>query len=47
MFGWDDLEPNAYLNADYIRSYQDLGTLVRVEPKQSSSVSLRLIPMER
>ncbi len=46
-FGWDDLEPNAYLNADYIRSYQDLGTLVRVEPNQSNSVSLRLIPMER
>ena len=46
-FGWDDLEPNAYLNADYIRSYQDLGTLVRVEPNQSSSLSLRLISMER
>ena len=25
MFGWDDLEPNAYLNVDYIKSYQDLG----------------------
>ena len=46
VFGWDNLEPNAYLNVDYIKSHQDLGIPVRVSPSQSSSVSLRLIQFD-
>jgi hypothetical protein len=47
VFGWDDLEPNAYLNVDYVKSYQDFGTPVTVAPNQSRTVSLRLVPSER
>lgn len=47
LFGWDNLEPNAYLNVDYVKSYQDLGMPVHLEPNQSGAVSLRLIQFER
>jgi hypothetical protein len=43
VFGWDALEPNAYLNVDFMRAYLELGTPVRIQPGQSASVSLRLI----
>jgi hypothetical protein len=47
LFAWDDLEPNAYLNVDFMRGYLELGTLVRVQPSQSASASLRLIEFDR
>jgi Carboxypeptidase regulatory-like domain len=47
LFGWDDLEPNAHLNAEFMQSYQQLGTLVRVEPGRTHAVPLRVIPLER
>jgi hypothetical protein len=47
LFGWEGLEPNAHLNGEFIRSYRELGTRVRVEPGQAGSVSLRLISLER
>jgi hypothetical protein len=47
LFAWENLEPNAYLNVEYMRSYLDLGTLVRVEPGQTRPVPLRLIPSEQ
>ena len=47
LFGWDDLEPNAYLNVDFMRAYLELGTPVRIQPSQSASVSLRVIEFDR
>ena len=47
LHGWESLEPNAHLNAEFMRSYRDLGTRVRIEPGQAPSVLLRLIPLER
>jgi len=47
LFGWNDLEPNAYLNVDFMRAYLELGTPVRIQPNQSGSVSLRLIEFDR
>ena len=47
LFGWDDLEPNAYLNVEFMGAYLELGTPVRVQPSQSASVSLRLIESDR
>jgi hypothetical protein len=47
LFGWDNLEPNAYLNVDYMRSYQDRGTSLRIGPSQSGTVSLPVIQLER
>jgi uncharacterized protein (DUF2141 family) len=47
LFGWDELEPNAYLNVDFMRAYLGLGTPVRIQPGQSASISLRLIESDR
>ena len=47
LFGWDNLEPNAHFNVDFMRSYLELGTPVRIQPGQSASVSLRLIEFDR
>jgi hypothetical protein len=47
LFAWENLEPNAYLNVEFMRSYLDLGTLLRVDPGQTRSVPLRLIPSEQ
>jgi hypothetical protein len=47
LFGWDNLEPNAYLNVDFMKFYQDFGTPIHIGPGQSGSVSLRLIQLDR
>jgi hypothetical protein len=47
LFGWDDPEPNAYLNVDFMRPYMELGTSVRIQPNQAVSASLRLIEFDR
>jgi hypothetical protein len=47
LFAWENLDSNAYLNVDYMRSYENLGTPVRVEPGSSASVPLGVIQAER
>ena len=47
LFGWDDLESNAHLNADFMGAYIELGTPVRVEPNQNASISLKLIESDK
>ncbi|HET9216335.1 MAG TPA: carboxypeptidase-like regulatory domain-containing protein [Terriglobia bacterium] len=47
VFAWETIEPNGYVNVEYMRSYLDMGTLLRVEPGQTRSVPLRLIPSEQ
>ena len=47
LFAWEDLEPNAHLNVDFMRPYEDLGTPVHVEPSSGATISLRLIPANR
>ena len=47
LHSWESLEPNAHLNVEFMRSYRDLGTPLRIEPGQARGVSLRLIPLER
>ena len=44
LFAWENLEPNAHLNTDYLRPYEDSGTPVRIEPSATASVPLRAIP---
>jgi hypothetical protein len=46
LFAWEDFEPNAYLNADYIHNYEDLGTRVRIVPGDNPPLAIRLIPKE-
>jgi uncharacterized protein (DUF2141 family) len=44
LFAWENLEPNAHLNVDFMRPYESMGVPVHIEPNGSGSVSLRLIP---
>jgi hypothetical protein len=44
LFAWENLEPNAHLNVDFMRQYESMGMPVRIEPNGSAAVSLRLIP---
>ena len=46
LFAWEGIEPNAYLNIDYIHNYEDLGTPVRITSGDNNPISLRLIPKE-
>jgi hypothetical protein len=46
LFAWEDLEPNAYLNSDFLRVYEDLGLPVKVVAGDNSPVSVRLISKE-
>jgi len=47
VFSWDELEPNAHMNVDFMRAYLELGTPVRVQPNQSATISVRLIESDR
>jgi hypothetical protein len=44
LFAWEKLEPNAYLNADYLRQYEDLGMPVKISSGVNPPVTVRLIP---
>ncbi|PYS47592.1 MAG: hypothetical protein DMG13_27505 [Acidobacteria bacterium] len=44
LFAWESIEPNAYLNADYLHNYDGVGLPVRIGPGQNGPVQLRLIP---
>jgi hypothetical protein len=44
LFAWENLEPNAYLNADYLRLYEDLGAPVKISSGVNPPVTVRLIP---
>jgi hypothetical protein len=46
IFAWEDLEPNAYLNADYLQAYEDRGVPVRISAGDNPAVSVRMIPKE-
>jgi hypothetical protein len=43
VFGWENLEPNAYLNADFIRTYEALGVNVDVAGGDNRQISVRVI----
>lgn len=47
LFAWESLDPNAWLNIDYMRPYEDSGISVRIEPSGNASVPLRLIQAAR
>ncbi len=45
LFAWEAIEPNAYLNKDYMRRYEDFGVPVRVAPSASIPLTaIRAIP---
>jgi hypothetical protein len=46
LFAWEHLEANAYLNPDYMQTYETFGTPVNIASGDNSPVSVRLIPKE-
>ena len=47
VFAWDNLEPNAYMNSEYVRRYEDLGVPVRIAPGENSAISVRAITQDQ
>jgi hypothetical protein len=43
LFAWDDVEPGAWLNADYMRSYESRGRFVRVGENGNETVELNVM----
>lgn len=44
LFAWEDLEPYAYYDADFVRPYMTAGTLIRVSENSRQSVQIVSIP---
>jgi hypothetical protein len=44
LFAWDDPEPNAYLNADYLQPYERYGVPITIGSGDNPSISIRIIP---
>jgi hypothetical protein len=44
LFAWQEVEPNGYLNADYLRDYESLGVAVSITSGDNAQISARLIP---
>lgn len=47
LLGWQSIEPNAYLNAEYMKSYEEAGVPVRVKPGENDAVMIRVIPADQ
>jgi hypothetical protein len=46
LFAWEDLEPNAYLNAAFLEAYESSGFPVKISSGDNPSISVRMIPKE-
>jgi protocatechuate 3,4-dioxygenase beta subunit len=46
VFTWQSLEPNAYLNEEYLRRYDGYGSPVRVAAGQHAALNVVVIPKE-
>jgi protocatechuate 3,4-dioxygenase beta subunit len=46
VFAWSALEPNAYLNDEYMRPYESFGVPLRFASGQHAEVAVRVIPKE-
>jgi len=46
MFAWEDVEPGAYQDPDFLKKYEDRGVPVSVEGGGPQSVELKLLPAE-
>jgi Carboxypeptidase regulatory-like domain len=44
LFAWQSIEPNAYLNEDFMLIYEDLGLPVRVASGEKKQMQVRAIP---
>lgn len=46
LFAWQRIEPNAYLNSNYLAGFEILGLPVSIMPGSAGTVSVRLIPSD-
>jgi hypothetical protein len=46
LFAWEAIDPNAYRNEDYMRTYDRLGLPIRVRSGENGSIQLRVISQE-
>jgi hypothetical protein len=44
LFVWEDIEPYAYTDPDFLRRYKELGVPVRISESGKENVELKLIP---
>ena len=44
LFAWDNVEENAWLNADFMRRFLDAGVSITIEEKANGMVQIPLIP---
>ena len=44
-FAFEELQPGAYIDPDFLRPFEDSGKTVRVEPRQRQSLELELTPL--
>jgi hypothetical protein len=47
LYAWENIEERAWLNADFMRSYVDLGTAITIGEKANGTVQIPLIPDKR
>jgi protocatechuate 3,4-dioxygenase beta subunit len=47
VFAWEDLEPFAYNDADFLREYEERGTPVAVSQSAKSTIETRVIPASK
>jgi hypothetical protein len=46
VFAWERVEPNAYLNADFLQLYEQSGTSVRITSGENQGIKARVIARE-
>jgi carboxypeptidase family protein len=46
LFAWQRIEPNAYMNPNYLAGFEILGVPLKIQPNSAGSVSVRLIPAD-
>jgi hypothetical protein len=44
VFAWDAIEPNAWMNAEFMLTYEEFGVAVTVKPNEKLTAQLRVIP---
>ncbi len=44
LFAWEDSEPFAYMDPDFLRKYEESGTPVRVSASETVAIEAKIIP---
>jgi carboxypeptidase family protein len=47
LFAWEDLEPFAYMDPDFLRKYEERGSLLAVSESAKITVETKIIPAQQ